>query len=556
MRMKKRLGDLLVELGYISEKDVEEAIKYQKETGKRLGEIFVSRNLIEENTLLSILEVQLGISRVYLENVEFDVEAVFSISESLAKKYDVIPIKFNEGKLVLAMADPLNIFAEEDVSISTGYKLDVRIASKVEIREAISKYYSKKYMEDVAIKMESKEKEKIFEETLEMEEKSPAIKLIDTIIENAVRNKASDIHIEPQKNKIIIRYRIDGRLKKQFEAPKEPFNSMITRIKLLGGMDIAEKRVPQDGKIVVNIDKREIDLRVSILPSINGENIVIRILDKKAFDLNINNLGLREDELKKVKRIVNNPYGMVLVTGPTGSGKTSTLYSILSDMDIEEKNIITIEDPVEYTLDGLIQVNVNRKANLDFEEGLKAILRQSPDVIMVGELREKESAAMAIRAAITGHLVLSTLHTNDSIGVIVRLMDMGISEYLIGASLGGVISQRLVRTLCSECKKSHNITEAERKILKVKGYEDIEIYEPKGCLKCSNTGYKGRSALFEILEVDDEIKELINLKKDSNTIFNCAREKGFKTLFQSGCELVKEGKTSLSEVLSATLIKG
>ncbi|MGL4849781.1 MAG: GspE/PulE family protein [Clostridium sp.] len=554
--MKKRLGDLLVELGYISEKDVEEAIKYQKETGKRLGEIFVARNLIEEDTLLKILEVQLGISRAYLENIEFDVEAVFSISESLAKKYDVIPIKFEGEKLVLAMADPLNIFAEEDVSISTGYKLDIRIAPKREIREAISKYYSKKYMEDAALKMESKEKEKIFEESLEKEEKSPAIKLIDTIIENAVRNKASDIHIEPQKNKIIIRYRIDGRLKKQFEAPKEPFNSMITRIKLLGGMDIAEKRVPQDGKIVINIDNREIDLRVSILPSINGENIVIRILDKKAFDLNINNLGLREDELKKVKRIVNNPYGMVLVTGPTGSGKTSTLYSILSDMDIEEKNIITIEDPVEYTLDGLVQVNVNKKANLSFEAGLKAILRQSPDVIMVGELRESDAAIMAIRAAITGHLVLSTLHTNDSIGVIVRLMDMGISEYLIGASLGGVISQRLVRNLCDECKSSHNITEAERKILKASDFEDIKIYEPKGCLKCNGTGYRGRSALFEILEIDEEIKELINLKKDSNTIFNNAKEKGFKTLFQSGCRLVKEGKTSLSEVLSATLIKG
>ncbi|MGL4876321.1 MAG: GspE/PulE family protein [Clostridium sp.] len=554
--MKKRLGDLLVELGYIDKKDVEEAIKFQKETGKRLGEIFVSKNLIQEDTLLSILEVQLGIGRIYLENIELDVEAVFSISESLAKKYDVIPIKFNDGKLVLAMADPLNIFAEEDVSISTGYKLEIRIASKKEIREAISKYYSKKYMQDAALKMESKEREKIFEETLESEEKSPAIKLIDTIIENAVRNKASDIHIEPQKNKIIIRYRIDGKLKKQFEAPKEPLGSMITRIKLLGGMDIAEKRIPQDGKIITNIDNREIDLRVSILPSINGENVVIRILDKKAFDLNLNNLGLNEKELKIVKKIINNPYGMVLVTGPTGSGKTSTLYSILSDMDIEEKNIITIEDPVEYTLDGLVQVNVNKKANLTFEEGLKAILRQSPDVIMVGELRESDAATMAVRAAITGHLVLSTIHTNDSIGAIVRLSDMGISEYLIGSALVGVVSQRLVRTLCDDCKKEHYIRENEREILKLSSYEDIKIYEPKGCIKCNNTGYKGRSAVFEILEIDDEIRDFIYLKKDSTAIFNNVRKKGFKTLFENGCELVKEGKTSLSEVLSITLAKG
>ena len=556
MNKKKRLGDLLVELGYITENQVQEAIKIQKTTNKRLGRIFVELGYITEESLLNILELQLGIPRINLELIDIDMNAVSTISEGLAKKYNLIPVRFRDNHLVVAMSDPLNIFAEEDVELSSGYKIEIGIAMEEEISEAIAKYYSKDYMSKAEAKLNEKEAEEIKESvSIDEDNKSPSVRLIDRIIENAIRNDVSDIHIEPQKNKIIIRYRIDGKLRKQFEAPKEPLNSMVTRIKLLSGMDIAERRIPQDGKIVINIDKRDIDLRVSILPSVNGENLVIRILDKRSFEFTKENLGLTVDDINLVNKITSNPYGMFLVTGPTGCGKTSTLYSILKDLKTEENNVITLEDPVEYTMDGIVQVNVNNKAGLTFNSGLRSILRQDPDVIMVGEIRDEETATMAIRAAITGHSVLSTLHTNDAPAAIVRLMDMNVPPYLIAASLTGVIAQRLMRRLCNNCKKQYIANNYEKELLGVSKDENLKLYKPVGCVKCSGTGYKGRIGIFEIMEINQNIRELIANKGNFYEIRDEAKKSGMKTLFESGVDIVKNGTSRMNELMRITLIK-
>lgn len=556
MNKKKRLGDLLVELGYITEEQVNEAIKIQKTTGKRLGRIFVELGYITEESLLNILELQLGIPRINLELIDVDMNAISTISEGLAKKYNLIPIKFRNGRLVVAMSDPLNVFAEEDVALASGYKIDIGIAMEEEIVDAIAKYYSKDYISKAEAKLNEEIEEKIDENLIvDNQNDSPSVRLIDRIIENAIKNHASDIHIEPQQNKIIIRYRIDGKLRKQFEAPKEPLNSMVTRIKLLSGMDIAERRVPQDGKIIINIDKREIDLRVSILPSVNGENLVIRILDKNSFEFSKENLGFTDKDIKVINDITNKSYGMLLVTGPTGSGKTSTLYSILRDMKNEENNVITLEDPVEYTMEGIVQVNVNNKAGLTFNSGLRAILRQDPDIIMVGEIRDEETAIMAIRSAITGHNVLSTLHTNDAPSAIVRLMDMGIPSYLIASSLTGIIAQRLMRKLCNNCKEEYLANNYEKEILGVSKEENIKLYRPVGCSKCSGTGYKGRTGIFEIMEVKKNIRELITNGANFYEISDEAKKNGMKTLFESGVEVVKKGTSSINELMKITLIE-
>ncbi|MGG7325473.1 GspE/PulE family protein [Clostridium baratii] len=557
MKNKKRLGDLLVELGYITQKQVDEAIKIQKSTSKRLGRIFVEQGLITEESLINLLELQLGIPRIDLESIDVNMTAVTTISEGLAKKYNLIPVKFNNGNLVIAMSDPLNVFAEEDVALSSGYKVEIGIASEEEIRNAIAKYYSRDFMEKAAARLNEEEKINEIrddEDEIKEENSSPAVKLIDRIIENAVRNKVSDIHIEPQKNNIVIRYRIDGRLKKQFEAPKEPLNSMVTRIKLLSGMDISERRIPQDGKILSEIDGKEIDLRVSILPSINGENLVIRILDKTAFDLSKVNLGLTDRDINILDDITKKPYGMLLVTGPTGSGKTSTLYSLLKDLKNEENNIITLEDPVEYSVEGIVQVNVNTKAGLNFSSGLRAILRQDPDIIMVGEIRDEETATMAMRSAITGHTVLSTLHTNDAASTIIRLLDMEIPPYLICSSLTGVVAQRLSRKLCDNCKEEYLASSYEKELLGVSNEEEVKLYKAVGCSKCSESGYKGRTGIFEIMVISQKIKEMIYKRENISDIRKQAIKEGMRTLFESGRNLVLDGKTSINELMRITVI--
>ena len=518
MNRRKRLGDMLIELNYITENDLQEALKIQKETGNKIGEVLIERGFITEDDLLQALEIQLGIQRIYLDMITVDRKAVKMISESLAKKYNVFPVQFIEGKLLVLMNDPLNIIAEDDVRIASGYEVKIALCGKAEISQAISKYYSEDYMKKTAEEFRNQEKnnEVLEEELSEDIKNAPAVKLVDSIIQNAVRSKASDIHIEPFENRVCVRYRIDGALQKQFDSPKEPLAGLITRIKIMGNMDIAEKRIPQDGRIFTRVDDENVDLRVSVLPTVNGEKIVIRILDKSEFNVDKSVLGIADDDLDKINKIINKPHGIVLVTGPTGSGKSTTLYSLLRDLNKEDKNIITVEDPVEFSMDGINQVNVNAKAGLTFASGLRSILRQDPDIVMLGEIRDTETAEIAVRAAITGHLVLSTIHTNDAPSSIV-------SDY-------------------------------EKEILGVPKYQDLTLYRKVGCNRCSNTGYKGRVGIYEVMEINREIRDLINADKPLEEITNAALRNNMKTLNKSAMNVVLNGNSTVEELLRVTLL--
>ena len=555
MYNKKRLGDILIQSGYISEEDLSRALKEQQKSGKRLGEILIEDEFITEDNLLKALEGQLGIERIHLDSIIVDRNAVKTIPEALSKKYNVLPIKFVEGELLVLTNDPLNIFAEEDVRIASGYSIKLALSSKEEIKNAISKCYSEDYMQKTAEEYRLLEKSENIEDELDMDLKNaPSVKLVDSIIENAVRSKASDIHIEPFEHRVAVRYRIDGELKKQFDSPKEPLAGLITRIKIMGNMNIAERRVPQDGRILTKVDNESIDMRVSILPTVNGEKVVIRILDKSALNVDKETLGFSKSDLDKIKRIISKPHGIMLVTGPTGSGKSTTLYSLLKDLNREDTNIITVEDPVEFSIDGINQVNVNAKAGLTFASGLRSILRQDPDIVMVGEIRDGETAEIAVRAAITGHLVLSTIHTNDAISSVVRLKDMGIEPYLISSSLVGVVAQRLIRRLCPHCKEKYEASDYEKEILNIDKDESLTLYRKTGCTRCSETGYKGRVGIYEILEVNKEIKELINSDCSVEAIREIALRNDMNTLEMSARNVVLSGTSTVEELLRVTLL--
>ena len=556
MNRRKRLGDMLIELNYITDNDLQEALKIQKQTGNKIGEVLVGKGFITEDDLLQALEIQLGIQRVYLDMITVDRQAVKTISEALSKKYNVLPVQFIEGKLLLLMNDPLNIIAEDDVRIASGYDVKIALASKAEISQAISKYYAEDYMKKTAEEYKNQEKiESIFEDELNEEIKNaPAVKLVDSIIQNAVRSKASDIHIEPFEHRVAVRYRIDGALQKQFDSPKEPLAGLITRIKIMSNMDIAERRIPQDGRIFTRVDNENVDLRVSVLPTVNGEKVVIRILDKSAFNVDKSVLGIADDDLNKINKIINKPHGIVLVTGPTGSGKSTTLYSLLKDLNKEDKNIITVEDPVEFSMDGINQVNVNAKAGLTFASGLRSILRQDPDIVMLGEIRDTETAEIAVRAAITGHLVLSTIHTNDAPSSVVRLKDMGVAPYLVSSALVGVIAQRLIRKLCVNCKEEYKASDYEKELLGISKDEDLTLYRKVGCNKCSNTGYKGRVGIYEVMEINREIRDLINADESLENITNAALRNNMKTLSKSAINVILRGNSTVEELLRVTLL--
>ena len=556
MSRRKRLGDMLIELNYITDNDLQEALKIQKDTGGKVGEILVEKGFITEDDLLQALEIQLGIQRIYLDVLTVDKEAVKTISESLARKYNVLPVQFIDDKLLLLMNDPLNIIAEDDVRIASGRDIKIALCGRAEIAQAISKYYSEDYMKKTAEEFKNLGKiEEIFEEELSDDIKNaPAVKLVDSIIQNAVRSKASDIHIEPFEHRVCVRYRIDGALQKQFDSPKEPLAGLITRIKIMSNMDIAERRVPQDGRIFTRVDNENVDLRVSVLPTVNGEKVVIRILDKSAFNVDKSVLGIADDDLDKINKIISKPHGIVLVTGPTGSGKSTTLYSLLKDLNNEDKNIITIEDPVEFSMDGINQVNVNIKAGLTFASGLRSILRQDPDIVMLGEIRDYETAEIAIRAAITGHLVLSTIHTNDAPSSIVRLKDMGVAPYLVSSALVGIIAQRLIRKLCLHCREKYSASNYEKEILGVPKDQELTLYRKVGCNRCSNTGYKGRVGIYEIMEINRELRELINEDASVENITNAALRNGMKTLSKSAINVILKGNSTVEELLRVTLL--
>ncbi len=544
---RKKLGQILKESGLITEEQLKEALTYAKKHNMRLGEALIQLNYVSEEDILKAISHQLNIPYLEVGNMLFDPEVVGILPENFCKRNKVIPLFLVEDTLTVAMADPLNIYLIDDIASLTGKKVNVAISSEREIEKALEHIFAKTDLEIMGIDEDKGGENELVEK--------PVIKLVNNIFMQASQKDASDIHIEPGKNKLRIRYRIDGVLKEQdFNISFSLTSAIISRIKILANMDIAEKRSPQDGRIQLKLGVKDYDIRVSTLPTIYGEKIVMRLLDKSATKVGLESLGLSEKKLKLIKKLLKQTNGIILVTGPTGSGKTTTLYSCLKELNSEEKNIITIEDPVEYQFDNINQVQVNPQAGITFANGLRAILRQDPDIIMVGEIRDKETAEIAVQAALTGHLVLSTIHTNDASSTISRLIEMEIEPFLLASSIRAIIGQRLVRKICTNCMVKYVAREDEKMMLEYPLNEKLILRKGKGCSMCSNTGYKGRTGIYEILPITSEIRKMIVEKKTPDEIINRAKKLGYTTMQQDGFKKVLEGITTLEEVLRVTRI--
>lgn len=554
---KIRLGEALVLSNTITEEQLEKALEVQKGSGKRLGEVMIDQGLITEETIAQVLSAQLGYPVVDLQGVELTPDIKALIPSSVLKKNKMIPIEYAENNmniLRVVMADPQDLDAMDDVSIITGCQVEPLIATPRNIMVALDRIYGST---EVASALEEYAKERFGddEEDEAINEdinNSPIVVLVKEMIEKAARQRASDIHIEPLEKSVRIRYRIDGSLYEKGRYDIKILPAMSARIKIIGGMDISEKRKPQDGRITQMVDRTEYDIRVSILPTVYGEKTVMRLASKTALNREKSQLGFKENELKQFDHILKNPHGIILVTGPTGSGKSTTLYTALSELNTEDVNIITVEDPVEANIDGINQVHVNPKAELTFASALRSILRQDPDIIMIGEIRDQETASIAVQASITGHLVVSTLHTNSSSSTVTRLEDMGIEPYLIADSVVGVIAQRLVRRLCPNCKREKLATEDEKELLGADPEEELKIYEPVGCMQCDMMGYKGRIGVYEILEMTSELKKIISKGGDADMIKEQAIKDGMHTLRMSAAEYVRSGITSFHEAMKVS----
>ncbi|MCY6370914.1 GspE/PulE family protein [Clostridium ganghwense] len=555
---KKRLGDLLVQAGKITKEQLKTVLAKQGSSGAKLGELLIQDKILNEEDIIEVLKLQLGIGRVHLDMMKLDRDAVRAVPENLAKKYGLIAFAFERNNIKVAMTDPLNLYAIDDVQIATGRQVITVIDTKLNIEKAIDKYYSSEYVEKAAEELsKSHEKLEVKQDVEEFEDvkNAPVVKLIDSVIKNAVKANASDIHIEPFENYIRIRYRVDGALQEVLRTSKDNMGSLVTRIKILASLNIAEKRIPQDGRIITKIDEQQIDLRVSSLPTVFGEKIVIRVLKKNESLINKEDMGMTCEDMDKLERIIKSPYGIILATGPTGSGKSTTLYTLLTELNSGERNIVTVENPVEYTIDGVNQVNVNTKAGMTFASGLRAILRQDPDIVMIGEIRDAETAQISVRAAITGHLVLSTIHTNDTASTIARLMDMGIESYLLASSVSGLISQRLVRKICPKCKAKYEASSYEKKMLGIDKNEELKLYKGEGCTYCNNTGYYGRKGIYEIMEITREHRDLIQDEESVDKIRDLNRSMGMKTLKKACKELVLKGQTTIEELTKVAFLK-
>ncbi|MBD8942625.1 MAG: type II secretion system protein GspE [Clostridiales bacterium] len=557
---KIRLGDCLVQKGMITEEQLSEALVKQKENGAKLGETIVELGYVSENDMIDVLVEQLGIEYVDVRKIKVDENAARLLKEDFMRKNSLIPIAFDEllpNVIRVAMADPMDIIAIDDISIITNMQVDPVLSTKGQINMAIDKIFGATQAMQAA-EQYRKERERDREKAgLNMDEEegdseldnSPIVQLVRSILEQGVRRRASDIHIEALEFQVRVRFRIDGALVQVMTYDIDLLPAIVARIKIIGGMDISEKRKPQDGRIAMTVDRRDYDVRVSILPTINGEKVVMRLTSKENLTRDKKNLGFSEEELEKFDRILKNPHGIILVTGPTGSGKSTTLYTALSELNTEDVNIITVEDPVEANMEGINQVHVNEKAGLTFASALRSILRQDPDIIMIGEIRDGETAGIAVKAAITGHLVVSTLHTNGTASTVTRLVDMGMESYLIGDALVGVIAQRLVRRLCPECKRLVYATEDEKRLLGVTTPGDLPIYEPVGCEACGNTGYHGRIGVYEIMPVTNDLRIKIAAGARADEIKEQAVSEGMSTLSVSAAKLCVQGVTSFKEAL-------
>lgn len=613
--MSAKLGEILVRENLITSQQLREALDYQRGNGGRLGSNLIKLGIISDEVITSVLSRQYGVPSINLELFQIEEETVKLISQEVAMKYTVLPISKVGATLTMAMADPTNVFAMDDIKFMTGLNVEPVIASEAAIQEAIAEYYSSSKELDLAnielendfSKISSKlsrgkkaivngngsdakpgklsdsdldvsldgfefgadtEELEVVEENDEIDlaelakasEDAPVVRLVNVLLVDSLRRGASDIHIEPYEKDFRIRFRIDGLLYDVMHPPMKMRDALISRLKIMAKLDISEKRLPQDGriKIKVKIDNRsrELDFRVSTLPTLFGEKVVLRLLDKEKLMLDMTKLGFEEESLEKFKRNISKPYGMVLVTGPTGSGKTNTLYSALQSLNTDDTNIMTAEDPVEFNLKGINQVQMKEQIGLNFAAALRSFLRQDPNIVLVGEIRDFETAEIAIKAALTGHLVLSTLHTNDAPSTVSRMVNMGIEPFLVATSVNIIQAQRLIRRICSECKEEQDIpNEALVEIgFTEEDAEEIQIYKGKGCQRCNDTGYKGRVGLFEVMEITDELRELIIIGASSIEIRKKAIELGMITLRESGLCKIRQGITTIEEVVKETVI--
>ena len=561
---RKYFGELCLEQGLINQEQLARALELQKERGGRLGEILEQMNLLSPAQRYQILSQQLGLPfKEKISEQELEPELCQDIPISFVKQYELLPLRRENGRVVVASADPLNFYPLEDLARLLESELELVVSPAEEILSAINRVYDRLGRSAEGVIDDLREEEDNLsllaqeieepQDLLEASDEAPIIRFVNSLLYQAIKERASDIHIEPFERDVVVRFRIDGVLYEILRAPKRLQSSIISRIKIMGGLNIAEKRLPQDGRIRIKIAGRDIDIRLSTLPTAFGERVVMRLLDRSQVLLQLEDLGFSQENLRIMNELIQHTHGIILVTGPTGSGKTTTLYGALQKINTPDKNIITIEDPIEYQIPGIGQIQVNPKINLTFANGLRSIVRQDPDVILVGEIRDAETAEIAIQASLTGHLVFSTLHTNDAPSAITRLVEMGIEPFLISSSVLAILAQRLVRVLCKDCREPD---EPDLEILRAlegeKWLEQGKFYRAVGCEKCLNTGYIGRTGIFELLLVDDEIRQMINRRADSNEIKQVARKKGMLTLREDALRKASLGITSLAEVMRVT----
>ena len=559
----KRLGDILIAAGLITEEQLEEALAKQKGSGKRLGTVLQDEGYITELEMIEALQMQLGIEFIDLNKINIPTELAQVVPANIAKQYQVVPVRMIRDELYLAMADPLNFYALEEVRKTTHKKIVPMIAMANSVDRAIQVLYGnegaakaiEEMKREAALSGDDDEanRDMAFSANLIGEDsanQAPAIRLVNSIIERAVAERASDIHLEPREEEFSVRMRIDGLLRDILTVPRELQSAVISRIKVMSNLDITERRVPQDGRFNVKVQGNDIDLRVSTLPTVYGEKIVARLLDKTAGNLDHSSIGLIGDDIEKYDRLIRIKNGVILIVGPTGSGKSTTMYAMINDLNTREVNLITLEDPVEYNVDGVNQVQINEKTGMTFAAGLRSILRQDPDIIGVGEIRDGETAEIAMRSAITGHVVLSTIHTSDALGTIERLIDMGVEPYLVASALKGVFSQRLVRRICPDCRESYNPSEEEQIDLGLE-YDPARVfYRGRGCPKCFDTGYRGRTGVFEILPLTIKVRRMIAAGAGREAIEETLIDpkSGFTSLKDNAVHLVEQGVTTSEEV--------
>jgi len=575
--MTVKLGELLVKAKLITPEDLAEALKEQRATGAKLGESLVKLGLVTEEDITETLSAQFGVPSINLSHFEIDANVLKLVPADVARKYNILPVNKTGATLTIAMADPTNVFAMDDIKFMTGYNVEPVVASELALQNAIDRAYGashaielKKVMEEMSSietgdtsleVVDDAEAEAIdLEKLVEEGEEAPVVRLVNIILTDAIKKGASDIHIEPYEKEYRVRYRIDGILYEVMNPPPKLKEAIASRVKILARLDIAEKRLPQDGRIKIKMKLagkiKELDYRVSVLPTLFGEKIVCRLLDKDNLMLDMTKLGFEKESLVRFEKAILRPWGMVLVTGPTGSGKTNTLYSALSRINTPETNIMTAEDPVEFNLPGVNQVQMRDNIGLNFAAALRSFLRQDPNIILVGEIRDFETAEIAVKAALTGHLVLSTLHTNDAPSTVNRLLNMGIEPYLVATSVVLIAAQRLVRRVCGNCKAQQDVPP---QILVSLGYnpedaKSVTVMKGKGCERCNGTGYKGRIALVEVLEITDEVRELVLSGASSIEIKRKAMEEGMLSLRRSGLVKLKEGLTTVDEILRETVL--